>query len=122
MSKTKNLRSFCQTNSKISDFSTRSLRKYGYLTGSYVLPEKGLLEKAATIKRFQYSPLSSGLKKNTAIEKEQYKYLKNQINVINNIQDNVKVKDDVKTDGEITVTVGHIYIGDEFKNLIGNNF
>ena len=62
------------------------------------------------------------MKKNTAIEKEQYKNLKNQINVINNIQDNVKVKDDVKTDGEITVTVGHIYIGDEFKNLIGNNF
>ena len=62
------------------------------------------------------------MKKNTAIEKEQHKCLKNQINVINNIQDNVKVKDDVKTDGEIIVTVGHIYIGDEFKNLIANNF
>ena len=77
MSKTKNLRSFCQTNSKISDFSTRSLRKYGYLTGSYVLPENGLLEKAAITKRFAYSPLASGLKKETSIGKDQYKFLKN---------------------------------------------
>ena len=32
------------------------------------------------------------------------------------------VKDDVKTDGEIIVSVGHKYIGDELKNLIANNF
>ena len=62
------------------------------------------------------------MKKNTAIEKEQYKNLKNQINVINNIQDNVKVKDDVKTDGGTIVNVDHKYIGDESKNLIANNF
>ena len=53
------------------------LRKYEYLTGSYVLPEKGLLEKAAITKRFAYSPLASGLKKETSIGKDQYKFLKN---------------------------------------------
>ena len=30
-----------------------------------VLPEKGLLEKAATIKRFEYSPLGKELKAQT---------------------------------------------------------
>ena len=51
--------------------------------------------------------------KKTVIEKQQYKVLKNQINVIsNNIEDNIKIKDDAKTDGEIIVNVGHKYIGD----------
>ena len=51
--------------------------------------------------------------KKTVIEKQQYKVLKNQINVIsNNIEDNIKIKDDVKTDGEIIVNVSHKYIGD----------
>ena len=51
--------------------------------------------------------------KKTVIEKQQYKVLKNQINVIsNNIEDNIKIKDDVKTDGEIIVSVGQKYIGD----------
>ena len=63
------------------------------------------------------------LKKKTSIEKDQYKLLRNQINVINiNIEDNKKVKEDVKIDGEIIVNVGHKYIGDELKNLTANNF
>ena len=63
------------------------------------------------------------MKKKTSIEKDQYKLLRNQINVINNnIEDNKKVKEDVKIDGEIIVNVGHKYIGDELKNLIANNF
>ena len=32
-----------------------------------VLPEKGLLEKAATMKRFEYQPLGSELKEETSI-------------------------------------------------------
>ena len=49
--------------------------------------------------------------------------LRNQINVINNnIEDNKKIKEDVKIDGEIIVNVGHKYIGDELKNLTANNF
>ena len=63
------------------------------------------------------------MKKKTSIEKDQYKLLRNQINVINNnIEDNKKIKEDVKIDGEIIVNVGHKYIGDELKNLIANNF
>ena len=63
------------------------------------------------------------MKKKSSIEKDQYKLLRNQINVINNnIEDNKKIKEDVKIDGEIIVNVGHKYIGDELKNLIANNF
>ena len=38
----------------------------------YILPEKGMLEKAATIKRFEYSPSGSELKKQTNIPEKQY--------------------------------------------------
>ena len=81
------------------------------------------MKKAATIKTLAYSLLGTRLKKKTSIEKDQYKLLRNQINVINNnIEDNKKIKEDVKIDGEIIVNVGHKYIGDELKNLTANNF
>ena len=41
------------------------------MTGDNVLPEKDLLEKAAIIKGFEYSPLSSELKKQTDIAEKQ---------------------------------------------------
>ena len=53
------------------------------MTGKVVLPEKDLLEKAATIKRFEYSPLCSELKKTNWLPKDEYKF-KNQIKVRNN--------------------------------------
>ena len=40
------------------------------MTGEDVLPEKDLSEKAATIKRLEYSPLGNELTKQTSIEKE----------------------------------------------------
>ena len=40
-----------------------SFEGFEFLTGKNVLPVKGLLEKATTIKRFDYSPLGSELKK-----------------------------------------------------------
>ena len=43
------------------------------MTGKDVLVEKDLLEKAATIKRFEYSPLGSELKKQTNIVKKNIK-------------------------------------------------
>ena len=43
-----------------------------------------MLEKAATIKRFEYSPLGKELKAQTDIAKDQYSFFKNQINVNNN--------------------------------------
>ena len=44
------------------------------LTDIYVLPEKDLLEKAATIKRFEYSLLGKELKAQTDNAKDKYKF------------------------------------------------
>ena len=41
---------------KISALSSRNARKCEFLTGTDVLLEKYLLEKAVTIKRFEYAP------------------------------------------------------------------
>ena len=77
-----------------------------------------MLGKASTIKRFEYSSLGSELRKETGIAKDQYKFFKGQINVVNN-----KREDDVKAeDGEIIHNVRHRYFGDEYKNLIANIF
>ena len=43
--------------------------------GEEVLPEKGLLEKAAKIKRFEYSSLGSELQKHTDIAQKHYQGL-----------------------------------------------
>ena len=51
-----------------------------------VLPVKDLLEKAATIKRFEYLLLGSELKKQSDIAKDQYKFFKEQINNNSNYQ------------------------------------
>ena len=42
-----------QQTAEISALSSRIVGKYEFLTGKDVLPEKDLLEKAATIKRFE---------------------------------------------------------------------
>ena len=46
------------------------------MTGNDVLPEKDLSQKDAAIKRFEYSPLGSELKKQSDIAKDKYKILK----------------------------------------------
>ena len=43
------------------------------MTDKYVLPEKNLLEKAATMKWFEYSPLGKELKAQTDIAKSSIK-------------------------------------------------
>ena len=53
--------------------SSGNVCEYDFLTSEFVLPEKDLLEKAATIKRFDYSPLGSELKKPTDIVKNSIK-------------------------------------------------
>ena len=45
------------------------------MTGKDVLPEKDLLKKAATFKRFEYSRLSKELKVQTDIAMKHYKKL-----------------------------------------------
>lgn len=56
---------------KLSALSSENVIKYKFLAGKDVLPEKDVLEKAVTIRRFEYSTLGSELKK-------QYKLLKHQ--------------------------------------------
>ena len=53
--------------------SSGDVGKYEFLTSKDVLLEKYLLEKAVTIKRFEYSPLGSELKKQTDIAKKSIK-------------------------------------------------
>ena len=55
---------------KISDLSSGNVGKYEYLTSRDVLIEKDLLEKAATIEGFEYSPLGKELKAQTGIAKK----------------------------------------------------
>ena len=43
--------------------SSGDVSKYEFLIFKNVLPERGLLEKAATTKRFEYSPLGGELKR-----------------------------------------------------------
>ena len=57
---------------KISALSSGNVSKYEFLTEKGVLPEKDLLEKAATRKRFKYSPLCEELKKQTSVNEKQY--------------------------------------------------
>ena len=56
---------------KTSVLSSGNVGKYGFLTGKDVLPEKDLLEKAATIKRFECRSLAKKLKAETDIAKKQ---------------------------------------------------
>ena len=91
-----------------------NVSKYEFLTGEDVLPEKGLLEKAATIKRFEYSPLGKELKKQTDIAKDQDKLFKDHINVNNSSgEDGVRAEDD-----EIIGDVDDSYIDHKYKDLI----
>ena len=55
---------------KISSELSGNVSKHEFLTGKDDLPEEDLLEKAAPIKSFQYSPLGSELKKQTDIAKK----------------------------------------------------
>ena len=56
----------------ISALSSRNASKYEFLTGKDVLSEKELIEKDATMKRFEYSPLGKELKAQTDIAKKRY--------------------------------------------------
>ena len=53
----------------------RNVARYEFLTSEDVLQEKDMLEKAATIKRFEYSPLCVESKKQTDIAEKEYQIL-----------------------------------------------
>ena len=63
----------CNSNretAKTSALTSGNVNKYEFLTDTDVLLEKNLLQKAAAIKIFEYSPLGSELKKQTGIKKK----------------------------------------------------
>ena len=60
---------------KISALSPGNVAKYEFLTGEDILPENTLLEKAGTIKIFEYWTLGSELENKTRITKDQYQRL-----------------------------------------------
>ena len=66
---TKSLYDLDKQTAKNSALSSGNVSKYELLTGEDVLSEKGPLENAATIKKFEYSPSDSELKRQTDITK-----------------------------------------------------
>ena len=56
--------------SNISALWSENVDKYEFLTGENFFSETKLLEKAATVQRFEYSPLCGELKKQTSIFKK----------------------------------------------------
>ena len=64
---------------KISALSSENVSKYEFLTDKDALPGKDLLEKAAALKRFEYSPLGKKIKAQTdrSVTKKQYQKLDN---------------------------------------------
>ena len=54
---------------KVLVLSSGNVTKYEFLTSKDVLAEKYLLQKAATMKRFEYSPLDKELKAQIDIAK-----------------------------------------------------
>ena len=61
-----------QQTAKISALSSENVGNYEFLTGEDVLLEKQLcIQRVATVKKFEYSPSNSELKKQTVIAKKQ---------------------------------------------------
>ena len=67
-----NLHRWTATNSSLS---LQNVGKYEFWTEKDVLPENDLLERAAALKRFKYSPLRKALKKQVSVVEKQYQKL-----------------------------------------------
>ena len=59
----------------IPALSTKNVSRYEFLTCQDVLPEIKVLEKASSIKRFEYLPIGKELKAQTSATKKQYQKL-----------------------------------------------
>ena len=95
--------------------SSGNVGKYEFLKGKYILQKKKLLQKAVTIKRFEYSLLGKEFKAQTDIAKYQFKLLipKNIAFDINNKYRNNR--EDNKSD-ESNITKGFDAILKDLKN------
>ena len=61
------------------------------MTGKVVLPEQDLLEKAAAIKRFEYSLLGKELEKQNIVAENQYQKFDNSLEFDNAIKKSPKI-------------------------------
>ena len=75
MSITEKIKTINRQTAKISALSSENVSKYEIWAGKDVLPEKGMLGKAATMERFEYSSFGKSLKAQTDIAKKQYQGL-----------------------------------------------
>ena len=105
---------------KIAALSLGNVGKYEFLTSEDILSEKRLLKKSCYNQNIWIFTIRKWIKKETDIGKDQYKLLKDQINVINNSRQNgVKVEDGATIKYiKIIDNMGYFYIVDEYKNLI----
>ena len=102
---------------KISALSSGNVSKYEFSTGKDLLTEKNFLEKAATMKRFEYSPSSKELKKRTKVCETQYQSFDK---VFNNDGKEVPVK--IKKEVLLTTDESSLFYSNkcsfiEFKNF-----
>ena len=102
---------------KISALSLGNVGKYEFLTDKDVLAEKDLLEKAAALKRFEYSPLAKELKKQTSVAEKQYQDFDKVINY-DEIEEPLKTeKEEPLTINESSIFYNNKYTFNEFKNV-----
>ena len=87
------------------------------MTRKDVLPKKDLLEKAATMKRFEYSSLGKNMKKQTSVTEKQYQSFDKVFNQ-DEKEESVKIKEEgpLRTD-ESSLYYGNKYSFIEFKNV-----
>ena len=102
---------------KISALSSRNVSKYEFLTGQDVLPEKNLLEKAAAIKRFDYSLLGKELKKQTSVAEKKYQRFEK---VFNHNEKEEPVK--IKKERSLTAEKSSLFYNNKYSFIEVKNF
>lgn len=98
--------------------SLGNVGKYSFNEWRWFTRKKTLRKSSYNEKKNEYSALGAELKKQPSNAKDQHKFFKNQINVINdNREDGVETEN-----GEITDNLYHTHVCDEKKDLINNIF
>ena len=102
---------------KISALLWGNVSKYEFLTGKDVLPNKDLLEKAATKKRFEYSGLGKTLKRQNRVVEKKYQSFDKVFNH-DKKEESVKIKkEELLTTDESSPFYNNKYSFIEFGNV-----
>ena len=99
---------------KLFALSLGIVSKYEFFTGKDVLSEKDLVEKAAALKRFEYSPLGKELKKQINVAEKQYQNF-DKIFKPNEIEQPVTIKKEITDKSSLFYDNKYSFI--EFKNV-----